>query len=705
MSSSRDFNAPFTPYRRNRSRSHDRFTRPGPTHTASGDYVKDRDRERDRDRYHDRNLRDRDRDQRNERDRDRDHDRRDRDRDFNTAHTTYTSQNQAPKMDPDKASADLSKVLHQVTDLMTQKTQLSLKRDAELKAYHKRKQDYECQISKPVQFPAVHDLFQGSQNHHKQTLAAIDKDLAIVSHKVTVAFDKYAQTLVRAFPIDEIKVRQILESCKEELGLINVSPQSAQDQRLKKLEQRQADMEEKWKKEVAALKEIQEKQASELAGYREGDQKMRADSVKENEQLRAQVTSLTSKIADLTQRMGTFEPAESLREHANQQVGSLRADLSKLEDVLKLKSTKAEVNNPGAAQDETLLQEIAGLRQRCGELSQEIGSLRDISTSHAGQIAALDTDVKQHENLLANIDVECLDEAMTDYTALKSQVMAQDLLIEDFKQSMAKSLARVAEKMPADLPASFKAWSDRVLKFCATNMDEQTKKIKTLQDSIKSLQDTASAANIVAVAPASDPASTKTPQTNTSLASDLESVASSLAFAESRLTEAESKAVTINSKLGAFQDTVTEMQGSLTSWQDSLANLASQADRRYRALETMIESLSSQWNSMNTTQMAQFMLDHLSSLQPAQLVPEILHFHERLSNVERVIQEDGEQRKNLSMRMNSVCDDIAKAPKRGLGAEEKFPGPQDKRLRIEGQNGVNGVNGYGNSYVHSSYPV
>lgn len=607
------------------------------------------------------------------------------------AHTAHSPQNQTPKMDPDRASAELSRVLHQVTDLMTQKTQLSLKKDAELKAYHKRKQDYECQISKPVQFPAVHDLFQGSQNHHKQTLAAIDKDLAAVTQKVAVAFDKYAHTLVRAFPIDDIKVRQILESCKGELGLAAAPPQSAHDERLKKLEQRQADFEETCRKQVASLKEIQEKQASELASYRERDT-IRADSAKENEQLRAQVTSLKSEVTSLTQRMSTFEPPESLREHANEQIGSLKAELSRLEDVLKLESTKVEQNKPNAAQDETLLQEMADLRQRCGELAET-------STSHAERIAALDANVKDHEALLANVDVEGLEEAMTDYTALKGRVVTQDLAIEEFKRSTAESLVRMAERMPADLPASFKAWSDRVLEFCGTNMDEQTKQIKYLQDYIKSLQDTKPAANTVAVAvaPASGPETTPMPQTSTSLASDLEAVASDVALAESRLTEVESKTVAIAPKLGALQDTMAELQKSMTAWQETVTNLGSQADQRYGALETMVESLSSQWNNMNTTQMAHAILDQLSRLQPAQLVPEIRHFQERLSDVERTIQEHGEQRKNLSMKMQSVCDDIAKAPKRVLAAEEKYPGITDKRVRIEAQNGVNG---YGNGYVH-----
>ncbi|KAH8769820.1 hypothetical protein F5883DRAFT_552075 [Diaporthe sp. PMI_573] len=578
---------------------------------------------------------------------------------------------------------------------MTQKTQLSLKRDAELKAYHKRKQDYECQISKPVQFPAVHDLFQGSQNHHKQTLAAIDKDLAVVAQKVAVAFDKYAQTLVRAFPIDEIKIRQILESCKGELGLVTASPQPAQDERLKKLEQRQADFEESCEKQLASLKETQEKQASELARHREKDT-LRADSEKENEQLRAQVTSLKSEVTSLTQRISMVEPAESLREYANKQMGELRAELSKLVEDMKLESTKAEQNKPDAVQDETLLQEMAALGQRCGELSREIETLGNTSTSQTERIATLDTGVKKHEALLANIDVEGLDDAMTDYTALNSRVVAQDLVIEDFKRSVAESLARLSEKMPADLPASFKAWSDRVLKFCGTKMDEQTKQIKSLQDAIKSLQDSVKSLQDTESA-TSNIAAASTPHPSTSLVSDLEAVASGVASAGSRLTEVESKTAAIDSKLDALQATVVEIQKGMAAWQDSISNLGGQADTRYGALETMVESLSSQWNNMNTTQMAHAILEQLSKLQPAQLMPEIRHFQERLSDVERLIQEDGEQRKNLSMRMQSVCDDIAKAPKRGLGSEEKFSGHHEKRARIEGRNGVNG---YGNGYVH-----
>lgn len=678
MSSSRDFNVPFASYRRNRSRSRDRFSRPAPSRTASGDYARDRDR----DRYHDREPRDRDR--RND---------RERDRDLDMARTSHAPQDQPAKMGLDGASAELSKVLHQVTDLMTQKTQLSLKRDAELKAYYKRKQDYEGQISKPVQFPAVHDAFQGSQNHHKQTLAAIDRDLAVLAPKEAVAFDKCAQTLVRALPIDEITIRQCLEASKGELGLVTTSSQSAQDERLKKLEQRQADFEQTWKKQIASLKEIQEKQAFELAGYREKEM-LRADSLKENEQLRAQVTSLKSEVTGLTQRVGMLEPAEPFRAYLDKQIESLRAELSKLVGQVKLESTiqaeQAEQAKPNAVQDESLLRDIAALEQKFTELSGEIGILRSTSTSHTDRIAALDTSVEKHEVLLANIDVEGLDEAMTDYTALNSRVASQDMAIEDIKRSVAGSLARIPEKMPADLPASFKAWSDVFMQFCGTKLDEHTKQIK-------SLQDLKPATGTNAVAQASRPATASTPRTSTSLAPEPEAVAPSVAPEDPRLTGVESKTVAIESKVIGLQETVAEIQNSMAGLRDSITNLGSQGDQRYGALETMIESLSSQWNNVNTTQMAHAILEQLGRLQPAQLVPEIRHFQERLSEVEKLIQEDGEQRKNLSMGMQSICDDIAKGPKRGLALDEKFPGNHQKRARVEGQNGVNG---YGNGHVH-----
>lgn len=681
MSSSRDFNAPFPNYRRNRSRSRDRFPRPGPSRIASADYARDRDRDRDRDRHHEREPRDRDR--RNDRD-------RDRDRELDVARTIHTPQDQPAKMDPDRASTELAKALHQVTDLMTQKTQLSLKRDAELKAYHKRKQDYDCQISKPVQFPAVHDAFQGSQNHHKQTLAGIDRELAVLASKETVAFDKYAQTLVRALPFDEIKIRQILEASKGELGLVTTSSQSAQQERLKKLEQRQAGFEETWMQQIASLKETQDKQASELAEYREKDI-LRADSAKENEQLRAQVTSLRSEVTSLTQRLGALEPAESFRAHVDKQIGEVKIELGKIVEEVRLDLTaKTTQDKPSANQDGILLQDMAALGQKCGELSREIGNMKDTSTSHTERIAALDTRVTGHEALLANIDVENLDQTMADYDALKSQADAQDMVIEDVKRSVAESLAKIPQKMPKDLPASFKAWSDMFMKVFATKLDEHTTQIKSLQDS-------RSATGTVAVAQASRPATASTPRIGTSLAPESEAIASGVIPAESRLAEVESKTVAIDSKVTALQETVAEVQKIVAGSQDSISTLGSQADRRYGALETMVESLSSQWNNTSTTQMAHAILEQLSRLQPAQLVPEIRHFQERLSDVEKLVQEDGEQRKNLSMGVQSVCHDIAKAPKRGLGPEEKFPGHHDKRARIEGQNGVNG---YGNGYVH-----
>jgi chromosome segregation ATPase len=550
-------------------------------------------------------------------------------------------------MDLDRAS-ELSKSLHQVTDFMTQRTQLCLKRDAELKAYNKRKQEYEDQISKPVQFPAVHDLFQGHQNHHKQTIAAIDKDLDAIAQKAAVALNKYAQSLVRASPIDK-----------------TTSAQSTQDERLKKLEQRQTDLEESWKKQLTSLQNNQEKQASELASYREKDT-LRIDLQKENEQLRGQVSSLRSEVTDLTQQIAMFEPA-----------AKLKAELSNLVEETKLEFTKADQDKPDSAQYVALLQETTALRQSYGELNRQIEALGNTSTSHTEQIAALSTDMGKHEALLANIDVETLDEAIGDYTTLKSRVGAQDLVVNDLKQSMTECITKISE-MPADLPTSFQEWSDSILKFCAKKMDEHTTQIKVLQDSLKNLQD-----NELATRTTTAVATAFSPQPNASLVSELEVVTSSMASAESRLTEVETKATAIDSKLNTLQDILT--------------TLGSQADRRYVALETMVESLSSQWNNINTTQMAYAILEQLSGLQPAQLVPEIRHFQERLLDVERLLHEHAEQRKNQSMRMQSVCEDIAKAPKRGL--EEEIPGQYEKRARIESQNGVTGYDN-DNGNVH-----
>ncbi|KAI3398147.1 hypothetical protein diail_9769 [Diaporthe ilicicola] len=684
---SRDFNAHFANYRPNRSRSRDRPSRPGPPRTASKDYARDHDR----DRYHERDDRDHEREPR---DRDRRTD-RDRDRDSDLTHT-HEPRDQPAKMDPDQASAELAKALRQVNDIMTQKTQLSLKKDAELRAYHKRKQDYERQISKPTQFPAVQDTFQKYQNHHKQNLAAIDKELSSLAPKEDSAFTKCAQTLARALPVDEIKIRQCLESAKGELGLVTTSSQSAQDERLKKLEQRQAAFEESWKKEIASLRDVQEKQASELAIYRESD-RLRADSVKETKQLQAQVASLRSEVATLTERVELAEPLKALRAHVNEQVGLLKVELSQfLEQAKSQPTTSAAQDDPNTSQDGTLLQDVATLAEKCGELSQQIKNLSEISDSHTTQIANLDTGVEKHEKLLANIDVEGLDETMAEYAVLKTRVASQDVAIDELKRSLTESLARIPKKMPADLPASFKAWSDRFIQIYGTKLDEHTRQIKSLEDS-KSATGTMLSAE-AAMTQASRPAVESTSDIGTSLASESEAVVHRVTTAESRLTEIESKAVTIDSKVTASQETVSALKSSVAAMQDIIANLGSQEDQRYGALETMVESLSSQWNNMSTTQMAHVILEQLSRLQPAQLVPEIRHFQERLADVEKTIQEAGEQRKNPAKVTQSLYDDMAKAPKRGLGLEEKYPGHQDKRARIEGQSGVNG---YGNGYAHS----
>ncbi|ROW06566.1 hypothetical protein VMCG_04431 [Cytospora schulzeri] len=571
-------------------------------------------------------------------------------------------------MPSDKASAEVAKGLRAVCDIMTQKVQLSYKRDIETKAFKKREQDYNNKVSGAKQFPAVRELYAKYNKHHKDIVEPIDKKLADLATAYQSETESFAESLVKALPINEIKTRQVLENAKAEFSRESESSQPAQGDRLQKLEEL-----------VNALKEKHDAQDVELAKLKKLNDKLRAGESsaptleKEREQLRSENRLLKIQLDALAERLGSVE---TWKAEFPKQVDSQWAEHTKFVEQAKAEwsATAAQINSK-AVHDDTTREQIAALAQKDDALGTEITALRKY--------------VEGHEDLLANVDIESLDDTIAKvqeypaYSVLNDRVTRQQANVDSLKDSL-DTTKQDSEK---ELAQRLEGFSNKI-DYCGKKFDGLESRIKDLEEADSSADVLSSTRVYPGQAGTSNPgpASASGPE----LALGLAGISSRLDAAESRLTlEA--------SRVDATILSVDTLQTKTDALQTEAKSIRGQIDNRCAALEMMVESLDDQWKNLNTTQMAQYMLEHLSRLQPSQLTPELRQLHMRLADLEKSVRDEKQERQARRERIIASYGDMPEEPgKRRVFAEEEAFHRQ-KRARVEGTNNVNGV---ANGHAH-----
>lgn len=575
-------------------------------------------------------------------------------------------QNQSPKMAPDKASAEVAKGFRAVCEIMTQKVQLTYKRDIEIKAFKKREHDYNNKIAGAKQFPAVAELYTKYNKHHKEIVEPIDKKLTELSADYQNVTESFAESLVKALPVNEIKTRHVIEAAKGELSREAKSLQPVQGDRLQKLEEL-----------VYSLKEKHEAQNLELTKLKKLNDELRAGGSKtetlekEKDQLRTENLSMKSRLDILAKRVETVETwkAELTKEFKSQGMEYSKA----LEQAKAEWGSDMAQTSSNAVQDNTTREEIAALREQDKALGAEFAALRK--------------DVDGHEALLANVDIESLDDTIAKvqeyprYSILNDRVTSQQVDVDGLKES----LHSTKQRLESDLAQRLKGFSDKIIQFCGRKFDAFESRVKVLEvESNADATPSTKAPSPQAGTSVPEPTSANRPN----MASDFEGLASRLDAAESRLTAEETKAT-------ATALSVTTLQTKTDALQTDTVNIRREMNHRYGALETMVESLDEQWKNVNTAQMAQYMLEHLSRLQPSQVMPELRQIHLRLVDVENLVRDEKQERRAMQNRVQSYCEDMADSDKRPFSGDEKYPAL--KRARIEGINSVNGVE---NGHAH-----
>lgn len=570
----------------------------------------------------------------------------------------------------DKASAEVAKGLRTVCDIMTQKVQLSYKRDIETKAFKKRELDYSNKISGTKQFPAVRELYAKYNKHHKDIVEPIDKKLADLATDYQNVTENFAESLVKALPISEIRVRQIIEIAKEEWSRESKTAPPVQGDHLQKLEEL-----------VNSLKEKQEAQDRELAKLKKLNDKLRTgESIagtlgKEKEELQSENLSLKTQLDALHERVASVE---AWKAEFPKKVESQWAEYSKTIEQAKAEwsATTTQINSK-AVQDDTTREQIAALGQKDDALNAEITALRRY--------------VDGHEELLANVDIENLDDTIAKvqeypaYSALNDRVTIQQANVDSLKNTFHTT----KQDLEKDLAQRFKGFSNKIIEFCGQKFDGFESRVKALETANLSAGVTpnTSAYPLQAGTSNSESASASGPK----LASGLEGISSRLDAVESRLTAEASRVDATGSKVDTLQTKTDALQTDIVS-------IRGQTDTRCAALEMSVESLDDQWKNLNTTQMAQYILEHLSRLQPSQLMPELRQLHMRLADLEKSVRDDMQERRARRERYRASYDDMPDpdpGEKRVFAEEEAFH--RQKRARVEDMNSANGV---ANGHAH-----
>ncbi|ROW12863.1 hypothetical protein VPNG_04733 [Cytospora leucostoma] len=574
-------------------------------------------------------------------------------------------------MAPDKANAEtekaeMEKAIRAIYDIMVKEAQLLSKRDIETKAFRRREHDYNNKVAGAKQFPAVNELYAKHNKLYKETVEQVDKDidgLATSKQKVISNLTECFTKAVKALPINEIKTRQVIDSMKEGSAQETTSSQPGQDDRLQKLEGL-----------VNSLNSKQQAQDIELAKLKKLNDKLRIGESKaeilekEKEQLRSENLSLKTQLDTFVKRVETIEEWKAV---FPSQVESQRLDLGHaLEQAKSEWSSKLTTQNSSdVVQDDTTREQLAALGQKDEALSAEIAALRK--------------NVDGHEGLLANVEIEKLDETIEKVSEYPKYAVLNDRFSsqQGGVAGLGDSLQSIKQKLEDDLAERFKGFSGKVVDFCGRKLDDMRQRVDNLETAASSAAANPSIANPVTQAGTSNPESTSA--SGPELTSDLEGISSRLDAVEIRFTTEESRMTATGSSIDSLQGQVNAIRTEMVAIRDLM-------DQRYGALETMVESHDDQWKNLTTSQLAQYIFEYLSRLQPSELTPELQQFHTRISDLERMVRGIKQACKGTQDRVRAYCDEeVGPSAKRTYSSDEKFVAM--KRARVESMNGVNGV--------------
>lgn len=555
----------------------------------------------------------------------------------------HSESHECSKMEPEDAAAQVAKLHFQLQDLLTEKVKWSTKKDAELKGLRRRDQDYK-KIAAGSQFPAVAESFQRYQQHHKQVEAAIEKELAKVNSQLQNLTENYAQMLVKALPISEIKTRHIIDAAK---GEISRAQESASDGRVEKLEQ-----------QFSSLVEAQKKQAEDLSAVK-----------KENEELRARNALYEAQATELA----------SLKTHHEQL--QLRVDSQGTHEleIIALKQEREQL----VAQISDIRTQLAGLVERFdsqqANFNKSLGDVRTQTNTNAAltnealreDLVTLVQRVDMHDNQLSSFDATEYTEAMDkllgypSWDDLDSRLSKQQDTARDL-QNLTISVVNLREDVEKRLVSAQKAsdetftgFMSKIVETCASIVEDAQTKATQVEDRVKALEALVS---------------------STSRAASVAGATSSShqAAASPTIVNENSSVVEVKTALSALKNDFNILRNDINAFQ-------TQAMETRTAHEIMIHGLDTQFKNMNTMDMAQIILENLKRLPQSTVSLDMQNFHERLANLEEFQRDQTRQRQNMKGLADCFQDDMRAHPKRSMPQGQSMG---QKRQKIDGMNGV-----------------
>lgn len=466
------------------------------------------------------------------------------------------------------------------------------KKDFVLEGFRQRLATYEKHGGRSAHEPAVVEAWRKHQDHFKQEEDKFEKELTKIQERIKDSADNYARLLVKSLPTDETKERHLVDSVMAKLANGLNSATSPSENRIQKLE-----------KQMASLLESQKTHEANCAKLTE-----------ENEKQRQRITLYEAQAADLA-------VLKAQQEQLQQQLQKQLSDkTSRDEEIQTLKKDK-----------EALMSQVSACQTQLADLTKRIDS-QQINTSKLDsseqvtamekQVKALDSQIKEHDQVFSNIDGEEYAELVTkvmrypDYPELKRILDGQEDEMKRLAQQANNSLKRHAAT-ESRIGLDFKKFSDQVIETCGKQVQDLEKRIENLH------------------------AQPEVPA----------------------------------EELQRLRDDYNRIENAL----DLLRNEIRQLNNAH---ETMITALDEQFKNVTTLDLANVILEHLKRLPATSVSLDFQNLHERLVDLEMFRQEYIRRSKHFAEEWSEDLQKVI-ANKRSLAEDDDGVEQQEKRQRVE----------------------
>lgn len=548
-----------------------------------------------------------------------------------------------PKLNHVKIGEELGSFHRALWDLNAERGRLNSEIKNEEKLFKRREQDYK-DLAASAQFPAVQESFQRHKDAYRKTVDAKEKELARLNERFKNLEDGYVDRIVKNVSFPEIKIRQVVEAVKKDLG---VPQKLVSEDRFAGLEQR-----------LKTLSDTQELQAQDLLKLK-----------KENDTLHAENTSYKAQAAGLAALQTQYEQLKDTLSSQKTRTEDLEA-LAQKRDALAIKQVDILRSH-----FDSLLEQFETHKVEFKRVLEDIKSQNNrvapADAASTQDLVAMKQRIDKHDNQLSHFDGSGYIEAMEKLVSypswdnLSSRLIQYDNALQSLRGPVA-SMSQFREDMEKRFKSlektsgdNFLSFSNRIVDSCGKMIEDVRAKTTKIEKKLGDLEEARGPPNSRA-------------------ASVTRAAPLPLQIRPTCSVSEDASFVELKKDLAALRDQVKAVDSRIDV-------LGSQADENCKAQELMIHSLDSQFKNMSTIEMAGIILENMKRLPQSTISLDVQNFHERLVKLEEAQQDEMRRHMGLQKIKGELKRNLLSVQS-GLGSPREPFAPRKRQNSNETQN-------------------